>query len=173
MTDSSKSSSDSTAADQSSRTEDTDFDDIDFEKLDETNTDISDVDLDNFDVEVQNDYWVDYNLAHNGIEYAWQNNRSQAVLAVEDSIAQHKTDEFDVILLTHEGDFIDRLDTCDSRPDALQCALEIQDKYPSGQFPQLQTSDENESDEDEESSDETETTESNDGVMSWLTNLLS
>lgn len=123
----------------------------------EDTTGNEDIDLDEFDVEVESDYWVDYNLGHHGIEYCWQNNHSQVLLAVENSISQIHANDFDVILLSPDGEYLGRVDSCENRPDALQVALELQDEYPKGQFPQIQ--------DDEDADTTTESTTSSNGAI--------
>lgn len=112
--------------------------------------DVSSVeDLEGIDgVEVEREYWADYTHQHHGILFCWRNNLKQVLLAVEESIAgETHSDDYDIVLLTASGDFITCLDTVETEEEALKQALLYQQKYPQGNFPELEDRDTDKSDE--------------------------
>lgn len=95
-----------------------------------------DIDIEDLDVEVENEYWVDYSHSHHGIVFAWRNNRKQILLAVEETISptQEKTG-YDIVLMTADGGYIGALESVEDEEEALKTALEYQNEYPKGEFP--------------------------------------
>lgn len=108
--------------------------------------DVDDIsDLEDIDgVEVEREYWTDYTLQHHGIIFCWRNNLKQVLLAVEESIAgENHSENYDVVLLSASGDYITQLETVENEEDALREALNLQQKYPQGNFPELEEESEN------------------------------
>lgn len=98
----------------------------------------TDVDIDDLDVEVENEYWVDYSHSHHGIVFAWRNNKKQILIGVEETISptQEKTG-YDIVLMTADGEYIGALESVEDEEEALKTALEYQNEYPQGDFPMV------------------------------------
>jgi len=97
------------------------------------------VDIDDIEIEVEHEYWVDYNHSHHGIVFCWRNNLSSVLLAIEETISptQEKTG-FDIILMDSEGGYIGVLDSAEDEEEALKNVLQYQSKHPKGDFPMLE-----------------------------------